>query len=502
MTTAVAPSASHRPSDPTVSDALPDGWARARLADVTERVPNTDPTEQPDRVFGYVDISSVSNTQYRIEEPKRIRGADAPSRARRPIQPGDVLFSNVRTYLRNIAIVFDGLDAQVCSTGFTVLRPNGAINPQFLFRYVLTDQFVDRVTPEQTGTHYPATSDRVVLDQPIPIPPLDEQHRIVEAVEELLAQVNAARQRLAKVPAILKRFRQAVLAAACSGRLTEDWRNAIQGQGLSVADRIPIDDAPSHLPDIPDDWVWIRLPRLGELARGKSRHRPRNAPHLYGGPYPFIQTGDIARSGGRITGHQQSYSEAGLAQSRLWPPGTVAITIAANIADSAILTYPACFPDSVVGLIADPERCVPDYIEFFIRTARADLSQFAPATAQANINIAILSDVWVPLPPLIEQHEVVRRIGALLALADAVERRVVAATARAERLTQAVLARAFRGELVPTEAELARREGRSFEAAEVLLRRIAEPGAGKAAAAVTKRQRRRESPTSIVPRLL
>lgn len=228
----------------------------------------------------------------------------------------------------------------------------------------------------------------------------------------------------------------------------------------------------SDLPEIPEEWTWVRLPDLGKLSRGKSRHRPRNAPHLYGGPYPFIQTGDIAQSGGRIILHKQTYNQAGLAQSRLWPVGTVCITIAANIADSAILTYSACFPDSVVGLIVETKLCVAEYTEFFIRTARNDLSQFAPATAQKNINIAILSDVVVPLPPLAEQHEIVRRVEALFRLADVIEQRVAVATARAEKLTQVILAKAFRGELVPTEAELARQEGRDYESASALLARI------------------------------
>lgn len=163
---------------------------------------------------------------------------------------------------------------------------------------------------------------------------------------------------------------------------------------------------------------------------------------------------------------------AGLAQSRLWSAGTICITIAANIAESAILTYQACFPDSVVGLIPEPALCVTEFAEFFMRTVRNDLSQFAPATAQKNINIAILNEVAVPLPPLSEQLEIVHRVDALFKLADAIEKRVAAATARTEKLTQAILAKAFRGELVPTEAELARREGRDYEPASTLLERI------------------------------
>jgi type I restriction enzyme S subunit len=111
---------------------------------------------------------------------------------------------------------------------------------------------------------------------------------------------------------------------------------------------------------------------------------------LYGGPYPFIQTGDVRAAEGRLTSFSQTYSEAGLAQSRLWPRGTLCITIAANIAETAILDFDACFPDSIVGFTATPEYCNSRFIEFFIRTILADLAAFAPATAQKNINLETL----------------------------------------------------------------------------------------------------------------
>ena len=116
-------------------------------------------------------------------------------------------------------------------------------------------------------------------------------------------------------------------------------------------------------PECPYGWKLVRLHDLGEVNRGRSRHRPRYAEHLYGGPYPFIQTGDVKASNGRVTAHTQTYSEAGLVQSRLWPAGTMCITIAANIAETGILTFPACFPDSVVGFIAEPKKADTHFIE-------------------------------------------------------------------------------------------------------------------------------------------
>jgi type I restriction enzyme S subunit len=192
----------------------------------------------------------------------------------------------------------------------------------------------------------------------------------------------------------------------------------------------------------------VKLKHIGLLARGKSKHRPRNASHLYGGPYPFVQTGDIAQSTGCIESHSQTYSEAGLAQSKLWPANTVCITIAANIANTAILAYPACFPDSVVGFVANPHLCTPEFVKWSIDVMRDSLEAAAPATAQKNINLALLNNIQIRYPSLPEQHEIVRRVETLFAYADRLEARYAAARDQVEQLTPSLLAKAFRAELV------------------------------------------------------
>jgi type I restriction enzyme S subunit len=163
----------------------------------------------------------------------------------------------------------------------------------------------------------------------------------------------------------------------------------------------------------PSGWSLVKLGELGEVNRGRSRHRPRYAEHLYGGPYPFIQTGDIKCSGGRITTYQQSYSEAGLAQSRLWPAGTRCITIAANIAETGILAFPACFPDSVVGFIADESRGDVRFVEYAFRYLRERIQHEASGSVQDNINLATLDRLRFPLPPLPEQRAIAHILGTL-----------------------------------------------------------------------------------------
>ena len=169
-----------------------------------------------------------------------------------------------------------------------------------------------------------------------------------------------------------------------------------------------LDQASSH-------WREVRLGDLGVVGRGRSRHRPRYAPELYGGPYPFVQTGDIKASGGRITSHSQTYSEYGLAQSRLWPANTMVITIAANIAETAILTYPSCFPDSVVGFIADESKCDVRFVEYNFRVLRAKIQQenVGTGSVQDNINLQTLDELRFPLPPLPEQRAIAHILGTL-----------------------------------------------------------------------------------------
>ena len=149
-------------------------------------------------------------------------------------------------------------------------------------------------------------------------------------------------------------------------------------------------------------WAQQRLDSLGILERGVSKARPRNASYLMDGPYPLVQTGEVANCDTYITDYLATYSEAGLAQSKLWPSGTLCITIAANIAKTGILTFDACFPDSIVGFIPNQNVDII-YIYYWFKSVQSFLEDLAPSTAQKNINLGILSQMQVILPPLKEQ---------------------------------------------------------------------------------------------------
>lgn len=158
-------------------------------------------------------------------------------------------------------------------------------------------------------------------------------------------------------------------------------------------------------------WEVCILSELGSLDRGVSKARPRNSPELLGGIYPLIQTGDVTNAGIYITAYKQTYSELGLKQSKLWPKGTMLITIAANIAQTSILSFDACFPDSVVGFVTNTKKARVLYVHFLFKFFQALLESKASQTAQKNINLEILRNLKVPCPSLELQTQFAQIVG-------------------------------------------------------------------------------------------
>ncbi|MHB8765775.1 MAG: restriction endonuclease subunit S [Deferrisomatales bacterium] len=172
-------------------------------------------------------------------------------------------------------------------------------------------------------------------------------------------------------------------------------------------------------------WPLRSLEELGYVSRGRSRHRPRDAAHLYGGPYPFIQTGDVKHANLHITEYSQTYSDAGLAQSRLWHPGTLCITIAANIADTAILAIDACFPDSVVGFVPDPDKADARFVKYlFDALLQKRFRTFTQGAAQENLSQSKLLSIEFPVPDVAEQTRVADVLSAYDDLIENNRRRI------------------------------------------------------------------------------
>lgn len=277
----------------------------------------------------------------------------------------------------------------------------------------------------------------------IPVPPLAEQERIVAKIEELLPLVSEYDEVENRISALNAEFpnklRKSILQQAVQGKLTERdpsdepasellkhiqmEKSKLIAEGRIKKEKqlppITEDDCPF---EIPNEWEWVRLTDVGEVSRGRSKHRPRNDTILYrDGKYPLIQTGDVARSGGLITSCSASYNDVGLAQSRMWPKGTLCLTIAANIADVGILDFDACFPDSVVGFNAFKPIASNKYFLYMLMAYKANLDSMATRSAQKNINLETIASLAYPLPPLAEQKRIVARVEELLAMCDALK---------------------------------------------------------------------------------
>lgn len=153
-------------------------------------------------------------------------------------------------------------------------------------------------------------------------------------------------------------------------------------------------------------WNYKKLNELGFVGRGKSKHRPRNDPSLYGGEHPFIQTGEVKAADLYILNYSQTYNEKGLAQSKLWQPETLLITIAANIAETTILKIKACFPDSIVGFIADSDKTDVRFVKYYIDTIKLHMQGISKGTTQDNLSLDKLLSFNFLTPPLITQRKI------------------------------------------------------------------------------------------------
>lgn len=165
-----------------MSESIPTGWATALVRDVTVPVAQRGPTATESKFF-YIDLGSLDRQSKLIVEPKRLSPAEAPSRAKQIVRSGDTLFSNVRVYLENIALVPEEMDEQIASTAFCVLRPAQGILPRYLNHYVRSRPFVLAVNALQRGNSPPSVQDGDVRSQSLPVPPTQEQKRIVSKIE-------------------------------------------------------------------------------------------------------------------------------------------------------------------------------------------------------------------------------------------------------------------------------------------------------------------------------
>ncbi|MBI2152756.1 MAG: restriction endonuclease subunit S [Candidatus Rokubacteria bacterium] len=305
----------------------------------------------------------------------------APTRV---AEPGDILVS-VRAPVGDANIAVE----RCCiGRGIAALRPGPRTHGEFLF-YLLLHHKPD-LDGLGSGAIFKSVNKDTLRDFEIALPSVVEQR----AMAAVLAKIQTAVEVQEKIVATLKELKAATMAKL--------FREGLRGEPLKQ----------TEIGEIPASWEVVRLGEVASIERGKFAHRPRNDPRFYGGAIPFIQTGDVARCNGRIRTYTQTLNEDGLAISRLFPKGTIVLTIAANIADTGILEFDSAFPDSLVGITPD-ETMDPVFLEYYLRTQKAEMNRLAPKGTQKNINIEFLKPWPTPHPLIDEQRKIAQSLRRL-----------------------------------------------------------------------------------------
>ncbi|WP_460140329.1 restriction endonuclease subunit S [Pseudomonas sp. S2_E01] len=477
---------------------LPNNWTTARLGDLAE-----------DISYGY----TASSTRERVG-PHLLRITD--------IQENEVLWDSVpyceidseqtnKYLLKENDLVFARTGATVGKSFLIKGEIPKAVFASYLIRvrcmrpeaagylslYFRSQGYWRQITEFSTGIGQPNVNGSKLKDLVIPLPPLAEQTRIAAKLDELLAQVDTLKARIDGIPALLKRFRQSVLASAVSGKLTEGWRALNPSVSSILPDELKKAWADAYQSDgrkykeadllpgslgypLPNSWVEAKVGEVFDVYVGATPSR--TSPKFWGEEIPWVSSSEVAFC--RIKTTRESITEAGYksASTTIHPAGTVMLAMIGQgktRGQPAILDIKACHNQNTAALRVHSAYCISEYLYYYLYERYEETRRVGSGNNQQALNKKTVQSLPFPLPPRAEQIEIVRRIEQLFAFADQLEAGIKAAQVRIDLLTQSILAKAFRGDLVPQDP--------NDEPASVLLDRIK---AQRAAAPKAKRGRR------------
>jgi type I restriction enzyme S subunit len=393
-----------------------EGWKVEKLADVLQKTETVNPTLKPNHDFLYVDVSSVDNQTYLIEEVTQLKGKDAPSRARKLIKTGDVIFATVRPTLKRIAIVPEEYDNQVCSTGYFVLRPRDFISNKYLFYFLLSDEFMEKMEKLQKGASYPAVTDNEVKSQMIAYPPLPEQQRIVSLLDETfagLAQVHANAERN------LVNAREVF-----SSSLNEYFGHARNG------------------------WKAMKLDDACIVERGSSPRPIKQYQTTSKDGVNWIKIGDTKGVEKYIYSTREKITKEGAKQSRFVKEGDFILTNSMSFGNPYIMKTEGYIHDGWFVLrlkeFIDTEFFWYLLVSPFVQN---QFNQLASGAIVKNISGDLVKKANLFIPPLEEQRAIVERLDALAAETSRLEAVYQSKLEAVEELKKSVLGKAFEGEL-------------------------------------------------------
>ncbi len=406
------------------------GWDTKTLAEISEIFEDGDWIESKDQSTKGIRLIQTGNVgegyfKDRGEKARYISEATFKRLRCTEIFKDDCLVSRLPDPVGRACILPDTGEKMITAVDCTIIRFNKkSLLPEWFVFYSLSREYQDQVQLQVTG----ATRQRISRTNlgliEIPIPSLPEQRHIVSILDEAFAAIAKAKANAEKNLLNAKELFESYL------------QGVFEKKG--------------------EDWEERTLEEISKtFGRGRSKHRPRNYAKLYGGVYPFIQTGDIRNCNHYITEYKQTYSELGLSQSKLWPAGTICITIAANIAETGVLTFDACFPDSVIGLVVNDKLADRDFVEYLLQSYRTRLQSLGKGSAQANINIGTFENERFPFPSVQEQSFIVQKLNTLSDRTQKLGGIYGQKLNELETLKKSILQKAFNGELKTTIKELA-----------------------------------------------
>lgn len=381
-----------------------------RIKDVSIINPSFDKTKHPSNILvSFVPMAAISDINYRIVR-KEEGMLSKYSKGYTYFEKGDLLLAKITPCFENGKIAIADISHAVGfgSTEFYVIRTNPkVILSKYLFYILRSHTFLALGKENMTGSAGQKRLRRDFLENfQISLPSINEQKIIIEILD--------------KAESLQQKRKQ-------SKRLLNDYLKSIFLEMFGN----PINN--------PKKWELKKFGTIGKLDRGISKHRPRNEPELLGGDHPLIQTGDIAKSDIYIESFKSTYSDVGLKQSKKWPKGTLCITIAANIAKTGILNFDSCFPDSVVGFIANNNNTNNEFIHFWISFLQEMLEKNAPESAQKNINLKILRDLDVIMPPV----ELQNKFSAIVHTTELLKQKMINQSSELETQFQSLMQKTF-----------------------------------------------------------
>lgn len=488
---------------------LPKGWVTCTPSDLANDPKNEivdgpfgsnlKASEYTDEGTPIVRIQNVKRMAFLNKNIKYVTDEKAEFLKRHSFKSGDLLITKLGEPLGLTCIAPEHLPEGIIVADIVRLRPNPEVNRKCLAYLLNSEGVIKQINAHTKGSTRARINLSVVRNLNINLPPLAEQKRIVEKLDEVLAQVDTIKARLDGIPDLLKRFRQSLLASAVSGKLTEEWREMNESQcSLQEIDKIiesrstlvtkrmqvPQDHLKNEEYPIPDGWKWVSLDSLSSKIVDGVHHKPEYVDE----GVPFMSVKDI--KGGKIYFDNCKYVSPETHEEihpRCNPEkGDLLITKSGTIGRTAIVRTDDVFDLFVsVALIKPASTKVNmEFINIALMhwVNSIDVSSRVVGTAIKNLHLRDMRVLAIPFAPLTEQQEIVRLVDQYFAFADTIEAQVKKAQARVDNLTQSILAKAFRGELVDQDP--------NDEPADKLLERIAE--ARKEAEALAKAAKKAE----------